>query len=118
MFQNSTPFMDGIAGFSQCPIPAGGHLTYRFKIEGQYGSYWWHSHSKLQYTDGLYGGLVVHSKNDPYRKCRDYDDERVFLFADNYHDFADYIVSQLLSAQGYNGSSAAPSPQSGLINGA
>ena len=118
MFQNSTPFMDGIAGFSQCPIPAGGELTYRFKIEGQYGSYWWHSHSKMQYTDGLYGGLIVHSKNDPYQKCRDYDDERVFLFADNYHDFADDIVEQLLSAQGYNGTAAAPSPQSGLINGA
>ncbi|GAC98903.1 potential multicopper ferro-O2-oxidoreductase [Pseudozyma hubeiensis SY62] len=118
MFQNNTPFMDGIAGFSQCPIPPGGHLTYRFKIEGQYGSYWVHSHSKMQYTDGLYGGLIVHSKNDPYQKCRDYDDERVFLFADNYHDFADYIVKQLLSAQGYNGTAAAPSPQSGLINGA
>lgn len=118
MFQNSTPFMDGIAGFSQCPIPPRGHLTYRFKIEGQYGSYWWHSHSKMQYTDGLYGGLIVHSKRDPYQKCRDYDDERVFLFADNYHDFADYIVQQLLSANGYNGTAAAPSPQSGLINGA
>ncbi|SNX83691.1 related to FET5 - multicopper oxidase [Melanopsichium pennsylvanicum] len=117
MFQNSTPFMDGIAGFSQCPIPAGGHLTYRFKIEGQYGSYWWHSHSKMQYTDGLYGGLIVHSQNDPYQKCRDYDHEKVFLFADNYHDFADDIVNQLLSAQGYNGTAAAPSPQSGLING-
>lgn len=81
MFQNSTPFMDGIAGFSQCPIPPGGHLTYRFKIEGQYGSYWWHSHSKMQYTDGLYGGLIIHSKRDPYQKCRDYDDERYFLFA-------------------------------------
>lgn len=117
MFQNSTPFMDGIAGFSQCPIPAGGHLTYRFKIIGQYGSYWWHSHSLMQYTDGLYGGLVVRSKKDPYRKCRDYDEERTFLFADNYHDFADDIARQLLSVKGYNGTSAAPSPQSGLING-
>ncbi|KAJ1034919.1 hypothetical protein NDA18_000526 [Ustilago nuda] len=117
MFQNSTPFMDGIAGFSQCPIPAGGELTYRFKIEGQYGSYWWHSHSKMQYTDGLYGGLIIRSKDDPYQKCRDYDDEKVFLFADNYHDFADDIVNQLLTVNGYNGSSAAPSPQSGLING-
>lgn len=117
MFQNSTPFMDGIAGFSQCPIPPGGSLTYRFKIEGQYGSYWWHSHSKMQYTDGLYGGLIIRSKREPYQKCRDYDDERVFLFADNYHDFADDIVTQLLSAKGYNGSVAAPSPQSGLING-
>lgn len=118
MFQNSTPFMDGIAGFSQCPIPAGGELTYRFKIENQCGSYWWHSHSKMQYTDGLYGALIVHCKNAPYKKCRDYDDERIFMFADNYHDFADVIVEQLLSAEGYNGTAAAPSPQSGLINGA
>ena len=119
MFMNSTPFMDGIAGFSQCPIPGGGgRLTYKFKIDGQYGSYWWHSHSKMQYTDGLYGALIVRSKRDPYQKCRDYDDERTFLFADNYHDFADDIVAQLLSPTGYNGTAAAPSPQSGLINGA
>ncbi|SPO32092.1 related to FET5 - multicopper oxidase [Ustilago trichophora] len=117
MYQNSTPFMDGIAGFSQCPIPPGGELVYRFKIMGQWGPYWYHSHSLMQYTDGLYGGLIVHSKNDPYQKCRDYDDERVFLFNDNYHDFANDIVDQLLSAKGYNGTSAAPSPQSGLING-
>ncbi|PWZ01753.1 hypothetical protein BCV70DRAFT_157850 [Testicularia cyperi] len=117
MFQNNTPFMDGIAGFSQCPIPPGGSLTYRFKIDGQYGTYWYHSHSAMQYTDGLYGPLIVRSKRDPYQMGKDYDEERVILFADNYHDFADDIVNQLLSVKGYNGSAAAPSPQSGLING-
>jgi FtsP/CotA-like multicopper oxidase with cupredoxin domain len=33
--------MDGPAGITQCPIPAGGSFTYKFKIQGQYGTYWW-----------------------------------------------------------------------------
>lgn len=109
--------MDGIAGFSQCPIPAGGSFEYRFKVDGQYGTFWYHSHVAVQYTDGLYGALIVHSRRDPYRKFRDYDDERIILIADNYHDFANDIVIQMLGPKGYLGTSTAPSPQSGLING-
>lgn len=41
LFQNGTAWMDGPAGVTQCPIPDGGSFTYKFKIEGQYGTYWW-----------------------------------------------------------------------------
>ncbi|KAN0060003.1 hypothetical protein ACQY0O_007976 [Thecaphora frezii] len=117
MFQNSTPFMDGISGFTQCLIPAGSSFEYCFKIQGQFGTYWYHSHTAVQYTDGLYGPLIVHSRNDPYRRGRDYDHEMVVILADNYHDWAENIATQLISPAGYKGSPAAPSPQSALING-
>ncbi|SPO37096.1 related to FET5 - multicopper oxidase [Pseudozyma flocculosa] len=117
MFQNSTPYMDGIPGFTQCPIPAGGSFEYRFRVQGQFGTYWYHSHEAVQYTDGLYGPLIVHSPNDPYQQGRDYDDEIIILLADNYHDYADKIVREMLSPAGYKGTPAAPSPQSALING-
>ena len=39
---------------SQCPIPAGGSFTYTFTL-GQYGTYWYHSHTAVEYTDGLLG---------------------------------------------------------------
>lgn len=42
LFQNGTQTMDGVPGFSQCPIPAGSSWTYTFSTEGQSGTYWYH----------------------------------------------------------------------------
>ena len=117
LYQNSTPWMDGVGGFSQCGIPAGGSFEYRFKVDGQFGTYWYHSHAAVQYTDGLYGPFIVHSRREPYQIGRDYDEERIIMVADNYHDYANDVVLQMLSTMGYKGSSFAPSPQSGIING-
>jgi hypothetical protein len=85
----------------QCPIPAGGSFTYNFTITNQYGSYWcvfrvssgsgrpslsytrrWHSHYGNTMADGLVGGLIVHSVNDPLKLGQDYDEERVLMLAD------------------------------------
>jgi FtsP/CotA-like multicopper oxidase with cupredoxin domain len=41
IFQTGTPWMDGPAGITQCPILAGSSFTYEFTINGQYGTYWW-----------------------------------------------------------------------------
>lgn len=54
---NST-WMDGVVGVSQCGIPAGRSFTYEFTIGGQRGTFWWHAHKGVQYTDGVYGPLV------------------------------------------------------------
>jgi FtsP/CotA-like multicopper oxidase with cupredoxin domain len=52
----------------QCAIPPGGSFTYNFKVNNQYGSYWyaslptdqadkrWHSHYANKLADGLVGG--------------------------------------------------------------
>ena len=39
--------MDGVPGLSFDGIPSGGSYTYRFKVN-QYGTYWYHSHSRFQ----------------------------------------------------------------------
>ncbi|KAL2151411.1 hypothetical protein VTH82DRAFT_6509 [Thermothelomyces myriococcoides] len=49
---------DGVPGVTQCPIPPGHTMTYRFQVT-QYGSTWYHSHLSLQYADGMFGGFVV-----------------------------------------------------------
>ncbi|THH15565.1 hypothetical protein EW146_g4939 [Bondarzewia mesenterica] len=116
MFQNGSAFMDGVPGASQCPIPAGRNFTYSFTVN-QYGTYWYHSHSAVQYTDGLLGPLIIHSVDDPLVRGTDFDYEQVLLIQDWYHDAASDIVTELLSLDGYDGTAAAPSPQSGLING-
>jgi FtsP/CotA-like multicopper oxidase with cupredoxin domain len=116
MSQNGTAFMDGVPGATQCPIQSGHSFTYEFKVT-QYGTYWYHSHSAAQYTDGLFGPLIIHSVNDPLVRGTDFDYEQVLLLNDWYHDPASTIVEGLLSADGYKGTTVAPSPQSGLING-
>ena len=41
------------------------------------GTYWYHSHFKNQYCDGLRGPLVVYDENDPHRDLYDVDDGKI-----------------------------------------
>lgn len=50
--------MDGVPGLSFEGIPSGGTYVYRYKVN-QYGTYWYHSHSRFQEQTGLYGPLVI-----------------------------------------------------------
>lgn len=56
--QKNTAWMDGVVGVSQCAIPPGGSFTYEFQVVDQGGTYWYHSHMSVQYTDGLFGPIV------------------------------------------------------------
>ena len=56
-----TAWADGPEFVTQCPIRPGGSYTYRFTIEGQEGTLWWHAHSSwLRAT--VYGALIIHPK--------------------------------------------------------
>lgn len=69
MTQQKTPWFDGLPGVSQCPIAPGKTFTYRFQAD-QFGTSWYHSHYSAQYTDGLYGPMVVYG---PLQQGVDYD---------------------------------------------
>ena len=56
--QRGSTWMDGVTGVSQCGIPPGQSFTYEFTVDGQRGTFWWHAHLSVQYTDGVYGPLV------------------------------------------------------------
>ncbi|KIK97894.1 multicopper oxidase [Paxillus rubicundulus Ve08.2h10] len=113
--QNGTNFMDGTNGITQCPIPPGMNFTYRFTINpNQYGTYWWHAHASTQYTDGIYGPIVIHSPNEPIYNT--YDGDVLVILSG--------LLAQYLSSAGIDGSNyggfnpgAEPPPDSGLING-
>ncbi|CAE7115185.1 unnamed protein product [Rhizoctonia solani] len=117
LFQNGTAWMDGPAGITQCPIPSGGCFTYKFKIEGQYGTYWWHAHAGGQLADGLHGALIVHSVNEPWKRGVDYDYDQVLITGDWYHNTSEEIIKALDTPHGYLGSQAAPPPYSAMFNG-
>lgn len=41
------------------------------------GTYWYHSHFKNQYCDGLRGPLVIYDENDPHLDLYDVDDGKI-----------------------------------------
>ncbi|XP_038723917.1 laccase-5-like [Tripterygium wilfordii] len=70
--QIRTAWADGPEFVTQCPIRPGGSYTYRFRIQGQEGTLWWHAHSSwLRAT--VYGALIIRPKNGtsyPFPKPR------------------------------------------------
>ena len=58
MHQRNTPWMDGVQHISQCGIPPSSSFRYIFRAYPA-GTYWYHSHSGAQRTDGLFGALIV-----------------------------------------------------------
>ena len=55
----------------QYPIPPGGNFTYQFSVKDEYGFYWYHSHVKAYYNDGLRGPLFIQpspSRPRPFEK--------------------------------------------------
>ncbi|PWN51886.1 hypothetical protein IE53DRAFT_409831 [Violaceomyces palustris] len=62
--QIGTPEMDGVPGVSQWNIYSGGSFTYRFKLKNQYGGYWYHSHERGYYADGIRGTIYVRPRRD------------------------------------------------------
>ena len=58
MHQKNTPWMDGVGYITQCPIGSGAIFRYIFEAKPS-GTFWYHSHSGPQRTDGLFGALIV-----------------------------------------------------------
>ncbi|MBU6961659.1 copper resistance system multicopper oxidase [Pseudomonas sp. CVAP len=64
--------MDGVPGLSFHGIAPDGMYEYTFKVH-QNGTYWYHSHSGFQEQVGVYGPIVIDSKEpEPFQYHRDY----------------------------------------------
>lgn len=70
--------MDGVPGLSFYGIRPGETYNYRFRV-GQHGTYWYHSHSGFDEQRGIYGAIVIDSREpSPVQ----YDREHVVLLSD------------------------------------
>ena len=67
MHQRGSPFMDGVGQVTQCQIGPSSRFSYKFKASPA-GTFWYHSHSGTQRTDGLFGGLIVKEKKERMAK--------------------------------------------------
>ncbi|KAF1831512.1 hypothetical protein BDW02DRAFT_556746 [Decorospora gaudefroyi] len=117
LYQNSSNWMDGTVGVTQCPIPPGYSFTYRFNVSGQTGTYWYHSHMSMQASDGLVGPLIIHAKGSDAKKAIQklpYAQDRIVMLSDHYYDLSSSLLVHYLSPGSEN---AEPVPPSALING-
>ena len=81
--QRGSTTMDGVMGITQCAIAPGASMTYTFKADPP-GTFWYHSHARDHYLDGLYGPLIIHHpEGDLY--SRDYHDQWIWMLADWYN---------------------------------
>ncbi|RUS85498.1 hypothetical protein EGW08_006706, partial [Elysia chlorotica] len=63
LHQIGTPWMDGVAFVTQCPIQPLQTFTYRFRASPS-GTFWYHSHIGSQLSMGVVGAFIVHSQRD------------------------------------------------------
>ncbi|CAK7562717.1 MAG: hypothetical protein SEPTF4163_000569 [Sporothrix epigloea] len=109
--QVMTTWMDGPSAVTQCPVPPGSSITYKFVVNAP-GTYWYHSHNLGQYPDGLRGPLIVHDPNDPY--AGKYDEEVILTVSDWYHDQSISLVQNMLEAS--NTQFLPPFPDDIIVN--
>ncbi|OTB05487.1 putative multicopper oxidase [Hypoxylon sp. CI-4A] len=115
--QQGTPWMDGVAGVSQCGIPPGRSFTYEFRVADQRGTFWWHAHSSVQYSDGAYGAIIIRDTGELVPST---DDEKLVFVSDVYHTYGPVILKSYLnptSKWAPTESGVEPLPDNILLNG-
>ncbi|KAI8536192.1 hypothetical protein RHMOL_Rhmol10G0236900 [Rhododendron molle] len=109
--QRGTPWFDGVAGVTQCPIVPGDTFVYKFVVDRP-GTYLYHAHYGLQRANGLIGMIQVSlppGVSEPYT----YNSEKSIILTDWYHKSTFEQATGLLSIPfGWVGE-----PQSLLIQG-
>ena len=71
-------FQDGVPYLTSPPIRPGKTHKFEFVLRQDPGTYWYHSHTGLQEQEGLFGAIVIESK----QKNRNYDHNLVFVLSD------------------------------------
>ncbi len=89
--------MDGVPGLSFNGIAPGETFEYRFDVK-QSGTYWYHSHSDFQEQTGMYGAIVIDSRQpEPFT----YDREYVVMLSDWSDEDPEKIFAKLKKQSHY-----------------
>ncbi|CAF4165831.1 unnamed protein product [Rotaria sp. Silwood2] len=109
--QLNTPWMDGVSYTTQYPILPLHSFNYTF-VASPVGTHWYHSHTGAQYSDGLFGSLIVEDPNDPYKQFP----ELSLIMNEWYHRYA-IDIFDILSIPPTTHHHRFPEFISGLMNG-
>lgn len=91
MHQPGTWRMDGVEDVSAPPIGPGAEFVYEFRATPS-GTHWYHSHTGVQYGDGLFGPLLVEERTP----IATYDRDEVLLLNDWFLEPGDTLLARLL----------------------
>ena len=69
MHQIGTPWMDGVGQVTQCQIGPSSSFSYVYTASPS-GTFWYHSHSGAQRTDGFFGALIVMERPERLREIK------------------------------------------------
>lgn len=105
MHQRGSPWMDGVGLVSQCPVGPSSSFSYIYEASPA-GTFWYHSHSGAQRTDGFFGTLIVKESKDKLgqikeklhaslKNFQDYPEKHSLSFIDWQHEASLSTVSQL-----------------------
>ena len=111
MHQRGTPWMDGVGQVTQCQIGPSSSFSYEYTARPS-GTFWYHSHSGAQRTDGFYGALIV--KESPrrrkqirkrlpkkYRNFKDLPDQHTLTLLDWQHEASLDLFTQVNADLGF-----------------
>ncbi len=89
--------MDGVPGLSFSGIHPGDTYRYHFTVR-QSGTYWYHSHSGFQEQQGIYGPLVIESRDpEPFQ----FDREHVVMLTDWTDEHPERMFAKLKKQSDY-----------------
>lgn len=96
---------DGVPFLTTSVIEAGKTHYYRFPIV-QSGTYWYHSHTKLQEQSGMYGAFIIHKRNEPKMKeytmvLSDWVNEKPYQVHRSLHAATDWYAIRKGATQDY-----------------
>ncbi|XP_072034762.1 uncharacterized protein [Amphiura filiformis] len=111
--QKESPYMDGVAMITQCPIVSHTSFTYTFQAS-PHGTHWWHSHSGVQRADGVFGPMIFYQapQADVNSALYDFDLPQHVIAV---HDWFDAVTLDRYTEHIYGGGGHVP--DSILING-
>ncbi|CAF0954234.1 unnamed protein product [Brachionus calyciflorus] len=75
---------DGVSMINQWPILPLNSYEYKFKAADS-GTHFWHAHSGLLRTDGIFGPLIIRQKSDPLKNLYDFDLKEHYIILNEWH---------------------------------
>ncbi|KAJ9077623.1 hypothetical protein DSO57_1015050 [Entomophthora muscae] len=118
ILQKNTPKANGVPFVTQDPIPVNENCTYKFSVNNQSGTYWYHAHTMLD-SEVVFGALIINEPKAILDKAIQldisfqYDDERTLLLFNIFHKPMDQVYQGLVTAP----FTQSPDPMSIITNG-
>ncbi|XP_068745488.1 uncharacterized protein [Montipora capricornis] len=111
MHQKGSPWMDGVGQVTQCQIGPSSSFTYHYTARPS-GTFWYHSHSGAQRTDGFFGALIVRESQermlhirsklpDMHSAFKDFPDRHTLTLLDWQHEASLDLFTQIQGSVGF-----------------